>query len=89
MTPALFRRMLGGVWQSNKVLLLDHYGVGFPVDTLRTMWMRHFDLMAATRLAVKPGAIELLDTLDEIRLPRAIATSSSLGTVRHHLVSRV
>ena len=82
MTPALFRRMLGGTWQSNKDLLLAHYGVGFPV---RTMWMRHFDLMAATRLALKPGAIELLDTLDEFRLPRAIATSSSRSTVRHHL----
>ena len=85
MTPTLFRRMLGGVWQSNRILLLDHCGDGFPVDAFRTAWMRQFDLMAETRLALKPGAIELLDTLDEFRLPRAIATSSSLDTVRHHL----
>lgn len=85
MTPVLFRRMLGGVWQSNRALLLEHYGAAFPVDSFRTAWMRHFDLMAETRLALKPGAIELLDTLDELGLPRAIATSSSLQTVRHHL----
>ena len=87
MTPVLFRRMLGGVWQSNRTLLLDHYGAGFPVDTFRTAWMRQFDLMVETRLALKPGAIELLDTLDELRLARAIATSSSLTTVRHHLAT--
>ena len=40
-----------------------------------------------TRLALKPGVVELLDVLDELRLPRAIATSSSHRTVRHHLAA--
>ena len=47
--------------------------------------MRHFEILAATRLALKPGAIELLDTLDDLGLPRAIATSSARETVEHHL----
>src|SRR5215510_5372713 len=44
-------------------------------------------MLAATRLSLKPGAIELLDTLDDLRLPRAIATSSSHQTVQHHLTA--
>jgi HAD superfamily hydrolase (TIGR01509 family) len=85
--PALFRHMLGGVWLKNRALLLDHFGDAFPIDELRTAWMRHFALMAETRLALKPGAAELLDTLDELRLPRAIATSSSHHDVHHHLAA--
>ena len=85
MTTVLFRRMLGGVWQSNSALLLDHYGAAFPVEQFRIAWMRQFDLLVETRLTLKPGAITLLNACDELRLPRAIATSSSLETVRHHL----
>ena len=49
--------------------------------------VRHFDLMASTRLSLKPGAIDLLDALDDLRLPRAIATSSAHHTVEHHLTA--
>jgi beta-phosphoglucomutase-like phosphatase (HAD superfamily) len=62
-TPVLFRRMLGGSWRDNRMLLLAHYGAAFPVDIFRTAWMRHFDRMAETRLALKPGAIELMMTV--------------------------
>jgi HAD superfamily hydrolase (TIGR01509 family) len=44
-------------------------------------------VIAETRLELKPGALELLDTLDEMRLPRAIATSSSHRTVERHLTA--
>jgi HAD superfamily hydrolase (TIGR01509 family) len=38
-------------------------------------------------LRCKLGAVELLDTLDQFRLPRAIATSSSRRTVERHLTA--
>ena len=50
-------------------------------------WVGHFWLIAETRLALKPGAVELLDTLDALRMPRAIATSSSHRTVQRHLAT--
>ena len=83
----LFRRMLGGVWLQNRALLLDHFGEAFPVDELRAGWLRHFDRLVETRLALKPGAAELLDTLDAFGLPRAIATSSAHHSARHHLAA--
>src|SRR3984893_10227149 len=43
--------------------------------------------MASSRLSLKPGAIELLDALDDLRLPRAIATSSARHTGEHPLTA--
>ena len=86
-TAAVFSRMIGCPWQQSRDLLLGHFGSTFPVDEFMVAWLKHFDLMAPTRLSVKPGVIELLDTLDELRLPRAIATSSSHRTVQRHLIA--
>ena len=85
--PTQFRRLLGGAWLENRAVLLNHFGDAFPVDELHAAWMRHFDLMVDTRLRLKPGAAELLDTLDALRLPRAIATSSFHQHVQHHLAA--
>jgi HAD superfamily hydrolase (TIGR01509 family) len=77
--------MLGNPWPTNREILLAHFGADFAVDALREEWVRHFEVMIETRLALKPGAAELLDTLDELGLPRAIATSSARANVEHHL----
>lgn len=87
MTPAIFRRMLGNPWPANRGLLLSHYGTSFAVDAFRASWLQKFEQLLAGRLFLKPGAAELLDILDELKLPRAIATSSSHGSVQHHLAA--
>jgi HAD superfamily hydrolase (TIGR01509 family) len=87
MTPAIFRRMLGNPWPANRDLLLALFGESFAVDTLRATWMQKFELLLTDRLVLKPGATELLDTLDELQLPKAIATSSSHQNARHHLTA--
>jgi HAD superfamily hydrolase (TIGR01509 family) len=85
LTTASFLRMVGTPWHVTRNRLVDEHGATFPIDELRAAWIRHFDAIVATRLSLKPGAAELLDTLDELRLPRAIATSSSHKTAQHHL----
>jgi HAD superfamily hydrolase (TIGR01509 family) len=86
-TSGVFTRTIGLPWHQSRAVLLSHYGADFPVDDFFAAWLRHFDLMASTRLSLKPGAIELLDTLDSLRLPRAIATSSAHSTVQRHLTA--
>jgi HAD superfamily hydrolase (TIGR01509 family) len=83
----IFSRMIGVPWQQNRVVLLDHFGEAFQADDFLAAWVGHFWLFAETRLALKPGVIELLDLLDRLKLPRAIATSSSHRTVQHHLAA--
>jgi HAD superfamily hydrolase (TIGR01509 family) len=83
----IFNQTIGLPWPQSRNLLVDHFGAAFPADDFQAAWVRHFWLLAETRLALKPGAIELLDALDELKLPRAIATSSSRSTVQHHLAA--
>ena len=78
-------RTTGGPWPQTRLLLLEHFGPAFPVDDFMTVWVRHFWVLAEDRLALKPGVMELLDLLDELGLPKAIATSSSHTTVQNHL----
>jgi HAD superfamily hydrolase (TIGR01509 family) len=85
MTPAIFHSMIGRPWLLTRAFLVEHYGSSFPVDEFRAAWNRHFDVIVETRLALKPGVLELLDALDTLGLPRGIATSSSHKTVQHHL----
>jgi HAD superfamily hydrolase (TIGR01509 family) len=80
-------RTTGGPWTQTRQLLLEHFGPAFPVDDFVTVWVRHFWILAEERLALKPGVIELLDLLDELKLPKAIATSSSHATVQRHLAA--
>jgi HAD superfamily hydrolase (TIGR01509 family) len=84
-TADIFLQLIGVPWGRGREMLLGHFGDDFPVDEFVTVWVRHFEAIAATRLVLKPGVIELLDLLDSLRLPRAIATSSSHRTVARHL----
>jgi beta-phosphoglucomutase-like phosphatase (HAD superfamily) len=85
--PDFFGKTVGLPFAQCRALLLSHFGEAFPVDEFQAAWVRHFWVIADTRLALKPGALELLDFLDQFRLPRAIATSSSRRTVERHLTA--
>jgi beta-phosphoglucomutase-like phosphatase (HAD superfamily) len=85
--PGFFNRTLGLPWPECRLLLLSHFGETFAVDDFQAAWIRHFWAIAETRLTLKTGVLELLDTLDQLRLPRAIATSSSRQTVERHLIA--
>lgn len=80
-----FCLLIGAPWATGRRILLERYGVDFRVDELTGVWMRHFRQLIEVDLPLKAGALELLALLDEIGLPRAIATSSSHRTVQHHL----
>src|SRR4029077_20510075 len=86
-TSGIFTQTIGLPWPESRRLLLGHLGDAFPADEFVIAWVRHFDLIASTRLSLKPGVVELLDTLDDLRLARAIATSSAHPTVQHPLAA--
>lgn len=68
-------------------LFRSHFGEDFRFEDFHAEWRRHFWLAAENRPAMKPGVPELLDALDELGLPRAIATSSSRASVDRHLAA--
>lgn len=87
MTPALFGSLIGHPWPVGRAMLLEHYGPSFAVDEFAANWLGHFERLIGTRAPLEPGAAALLDTLDELRLPRAIATSSPHRRVEQHLTA--
>jgi HAD superfamily hydrolase (TIGR01509 family) len=86
-TDELFSKSIGVRRSQCRGLFLSHFGEDFLFDDFHANWRRHFWLIAENKLTLKPGVAELLELLDQFRLPRAIATSSSRATVEHHLTS--
>jgi HAD superfamily hydrolase (TIGR01509 family) len=68
-------------------LLLEAMGSDFPIDQYFTQVIGHFELLSTTQLRLKPGVVELLDLLDQLDMPRCIATSSAHSTVQSHLAA--
>lgn len=85
MSMEVFHTFVGTPWVANRRRMLEAYGEAYPAEELRVAWMEHFKVLVANGLELKPGVEALLDLLDELEMPRAIATSSSHGTVAHHL----
>jgi HAD superfamily hydrolase (TIGR01509 family) len=82
---AVFLSMVGLPAESSREIAITHFGNDFPYEP----WLDHVVQLARARLAggapLKTGVVELLDRLDVVGLPRAIATSSSRGGVERHL----
>jgi HAD superfamily hydrolase (TIGR01509 family) len=87
MTTGLFLHMVGRPWVANRHFLMHHFGPEFAVDSFGAAWSAQFHRMAPTRLALKTGVLDVLDILDAMRLPRAIATSSMRNNVHQHLAA--
>jgi HAD superfamily hydrolase (TIGR01509 family) len=82
---AFHRTTVGSSWEVIRGLLLDRYGAAFAAEDLRATARRIFGELLETEPLLKPGVLELLDLLDRLGLPRAIATTSSRPTVQRHL----
>lgn len=85
MPNALFLQCVGIPWAGNVTLLKAHYGEDFDTEAFRKEATRRFHVVADAEICLKAGVVEILDYLDQARLPRAVATSSRHETVQHHL----
>ncbi|HET6972349.1 MAG TPA: HAD family phosphatase [Phenylobacterium sp.] len=88
-----FQRMVGLQHAASDLILLEHFGEGFDLDAWSAAVSAHFREEMTAGIALKTGVLEILDHLDAVGMPRAIATSSSLQAVRqslgpHSLVDR-
>jgi HAD superfamily hydrolase (TIGR01509 family) len=63
----------------------DYFGPDFPLERYLTEERRQINLLLAEGIALKTGVLEILDHLDALGLPRAVATSSSRRSAREHL----
>ncbi|MDG2522755.1 HAD family phosphatase [Caulobacter segnis] len=66
-------------------ILLDRYGRGFATEAFWARAWSEIEDMLKVQLQLKAGVIELLDHLDDLNLPRAIATSNGPTQVEGYL----
>lgn len=85
MAVEVYQRVCGSPWEVITKTIRAEYGQDFPMDAFRDAWLRHLAIQMAEGVALRPGVVEILDLLDELRLPRAIATSSDHESVKRHL----
>lgn len=83
MSHEAFLAMIG--LPDNTEILIARYGAGFPVADFNARVVEAVEAMIAAGVPLKPGVVEMLDHLDALGLPRAIATSSSPRAVASHL----
>jgi HAD superfamily hydrolase (TIGR01509 family) len=83
----LFLKLLGHTREQNWVLMREHFGPGFPAEDFHALCRERFLQLTERELRLKPGVVELLNCLDLLQLPRAIATSSLRTTVDRHLTA--
>jgi HAD superfamily hydrolase (TIGR01509 family) len=83
---ALHAALVGRPVRDSLRNLRAHFGADFPLDELRAQieerWLR---IAADPGLPRKPGLEELLTLLEEIGIPKAVATSTARGKALHSL----
>lgn len=87
LTAAVAHSTIGSTWPSIQAMLRRDGGANFPVEAFLASWHRHYAVVTAGGVPLKPGVLALLDTLDALGLPRAIATSSRHETACLHLTN--
>jgi HAD superfamily hydrolase (TIGR01509 family) len=82
---AFYLSTIGTPLEATRSAFNKHCGKEFDFDAFWASASAHFHRMTKSQLSVKAGVIELLDFLDHVRLPRAIATSSRHQDVQRNL----
>ena len=79
--------LIGLPWEHSQLKLLAHFGDDFDAQDYLEAAIRRVIAIKHEGVALKTGVVEMLDLLDALALPRAIATSSTHEIVREHMGS--
>ena len=79
-----FLSLVGRHRQHSEMKMREYFGAAFPLEAFYATVGEFFGDKAAP---LKPGALELFDRLEAVRLPFALATSSGPGWVNKHFAA--
>ena len=81
----LAEAMRGTAGESGRRVLRQFYGADCDAEAIHAALHREADRAFAARPDKKPGLDELLAWLDAHHIPMAVASSSRMASIRHHL----
>ena len=74
---SLFIKLIGTNAVKTKEIMTKGFGNGFNYDLFRETWVRNVDdCLSLNPIPLKDGAAEILEKINEISLPMAVATST-------------
>jgi beta-phosphoglucomutase-like phosphatase (HAD superfamily) len=85
LTPDIVHRTVGLPTPATRSSWMEHFGSNFDVEHFWSVAAAKFHLLADDQLCLKAGVLELLNVIDRLDLPRAIATSTGRSAVDRHL----
>ncbi len=84
----LYAEMIGHRADSSQRILREGLGPGVPHEEIIEGARRHYyALLEKDGVPVRPGLLETLDYLDEVSMPRAVATSTHAGLTQSKLTA--
>lgn len=84
-TDGLFEGLTGKDTATCGRVLLAHFGPGFAIERFGAHWDGLFFEALEEGIPLRPGATDLLDRLEAMGLPRAVATSSQRASAERKL----
>ena len=82
----VFQRMVGLQHAASDLILVEHFGKDFDLEGWSATVSGHFQAeLALAGIALKGGVVEILNHLDAVGIPRAVATSSNAQAVQQSL----
>lgn len=85
MQTSEYARMCGAPWAMIEDIIRSDHGANFPIEAFRQAWVEDAKILMDAGVSLKCGVVAMLDFLDTIGMPRAIATSSAHSAVQRHL----
>ena len=85
MDDGLYGSMIGMPRERSEQALLAAFGHGLLLPDYHARCERHFVRLRGHAVPLRPGVAALLDALDRLGLPRAVATSTAGERARQHL----
>ena len=81
----LHRSTIGLTGPEGEALVRAELGDDFPFEEFDYIWRRKVAVSMMQHVPLKPGVREILELLERLEIPSAVATSSSGENAEHHL----
>jgi HAD superfamily hydrolase (TIGR01509 family) len=82
-----YARAIGHTAQEARAVFVEAFGADLPVAAVEEDKARRLRALLEPAPPLKPGLHALLDTLDELGLPAAVASATAAAEVRHRLTA--
>ncbi len=82
----IYSRCIGTTYSDVETILKTGYGKDFPYDAVMALWNRRYAEEALQKpVPLKAGAVNLLQRLEDLQIPKAVVTSSKTASAKQKL----